>query len=202
MPGSSSAPRVLVHRRHAHVDRAAGGARLLLKHVDVPDDHRSFGHETDRRPAARQRLDGLARQLVVPFDRLIRIGRGADRDLLPCPRRPIQLAPEHVDDVVLDENDRRELVVGVHLELHVIAPGETVMTAVRAAAIRVQRPAERHALDAVQRRPAGDFLIAGLVGARFGFSERGGAAAFHGVRDGAGGGPGRRRGRRGEEMKP
>ena len=79
---------------------------------------------------------------------------------------------------MLDENHRRELVVGVHLELHVIAAGEAVVAAVRAAAVRIQRPVERHALDAVQRRAAGDFLIAGLVGARFRLGERGGAAVL------------------------
>ena len=50
------------------------------------------------------------------------------------------------------------------LELRVIAAREAVVAAVRAAAIGVQRPVERHALHGVQRRPAGHFLIAGAVG--------------------------------------
>jgi hypothetical protein len=67
-------------------------------------------------------------------------------DVLARPRRAIQLAREHADDVLLDEDDRRELVARVHLELRVIAAREAVVAAVRAAAIRVQRPLERHPL--------------------------------------------------------
>ena len=94
---------------------------------------------------------------------------------------------EHLDEVVLHENHRRELVVGVHLELRVIAAREAVVAAVRAAAIGVERPVERHPLDAVQRRTAGHFLIARLVGAALGLGQRGGAAVLDGIRDVAGG---------------
>ena len=67
---------------------------------------------------------------------------------------------------VLDRQLRgREFIVGVHLELDVIPAGKTVVAAVRAAAIGVQRPSERHPLDAVERRTADDFLIRRLVGA-------------------------------------
>ena len=52
------------------------------------------------------------------------------------------------------------MIVGTELELRLVAPREAVVAAVRAAAVRVERPVERHALDGVQRRPAGDFLIA------------------------------------------
>src|SRR5262249_38418226 len=41
-----------------------------------------------------------------------------------------------------------------------------------AAAVRVQRPIERHALDAIQGRPTAHFLIASLVRAAFRLSER------------------------------
>ena len=139
-------PRVLVDGRHAHVDRAAGGARQVAEHVAIADDHRSLRDEADRRSSARQRLERAARQPVVPFDRLIRIGRRAEGDVLARPRRPIELAREHLDEVALHENHRRELVVGVHLELHVVAAREAVVAAVRAAAIRIERPVERHAL--------------------------------------------------------
>jgi hypothetical protein len=60
------------------------------------------------------------------------------------------------------------------------------MAAVRAAAIRIQRPAEGHSLDAVQRRSADDLLIARLIGPGFGLGQRCGSTVFHEVRDLAG----------------
>jgi hypothetical protein len=72
----------------------------------------------------------------VPFDRLIRIGGGAERHEFARPRRPIELARQHVHEVLLHQDHRRELIVGIHLELHVIAAREAVVAAVRAAAIR------------------------------------------------------------------
>ncbi len=127
----------------------------------------------------------------MTFDRLIRVGGGADRNLLARPCGTIQLAHQDLDDVVLDENHRGELVARVHFELHVITAGEAVMTAVRAAPVRVEGPVERHAFDAVERGAAGDLLIARLIGARFRLGERGGSALLHEFCDSPGGGPGR-----------
>ena len=45
-----------------------------------------------------------ARQLVMSFDRLIGVGRGAERGHLARPRRMVELAPKHLDEVRLDEN--------------------------------------------------------------------------------------------------
>src|SRR6185503_4295408 len=58
-----------------------------------------------------------------------------------------------------------------------------VMTAVRAAAVRIQRPLERHPFDAVQLRSAGDFLVARLIGAALRLGQRSGAAGANGPRD-------------------
>ena len=127
-----------------------------------------------------------ARQPVVPFDRLIRVGRGAERHQLARPRRPIELARQHLDEVALHQNHRRELVVGIHFELDVIAAREAVVAAVGAAAVGVERPAEGHPLDAVQRGAAGDLLIPRGIGAALGVGQRGGAALPDQVRDLAG----------------
>ena len=71
----------------------------------------------------------------------------------------------------------------------VIAAREAVVAAVRAAAIGVERPVENGMpLTAVQRGPAGHFLIAGLVGAAVGAGQGGGAAGLDGQRDVACGG--------------
>ena len=134
--------------------------------------------------AREQRLDRAARQLVVPFDRLIAVGGGADRDVARRSRTAASSSRvEHVDEVLLDEDDRRELVVGVHLELGVVAARVAVVAAVRAAAIGIEGPLERHPLDAVQRRAAGDLLIARLIGPPLRLGQRGGAAVLHRLGD-------------------
>src|SRR5262245_18767508 len=56
------------------------------------------------------------------------------------------------------------------------------MAAVGAAAIRVERPRERHPLDGIECGAADDFLIASRVGALHRFGERFGAAGFDRVR--------------------
>src|SRR5262245_42448006 len=56
------------------------------------------------------------------------------------------------------------------------------MAAVGAAAIRVERPRERHPLDGIECGAANDFLIASRVGALHRFGERFGAAGFDGIR--------------------
>ena len=93
---------------------------------------------SDRRAAGGERLQRAAGELVVPFDRLIRIGCRAERRQLARPRRMIELASKHVDEVGLDENQRRKRVVRVELELRLVAAREAVVAGVRAAAIRIQ----------------------------------------------------------------
>src|SRR5687767_5174381 len=107
----------------------------------------------------------------MPFDRLIRIGCCPHRDLLAGPCRTIELIFEDLDQIRLYENDRRKLVARAELELGLVPADETVIKCVRAAAIRVERPVEWHALDRVQRRAAGDFLISGGIRTQLGLIE-------------------------------
>ena len=141
-------PRVLVHRRHAHADRAAGGVESASSSTSRSRTTIGpFRDQADRRsrraraPRSRRasacsalRLAGSG-SVAVPKATCSRVhdGRSSSR-------------AQHVDEVPLDQNHRRELVVRVHLELHVIAAGEAVVAAVRAAAVGVERPLERHAL--------------------------------------------------------
>jgi hypothetical protein len=182
------APRRFIHRRHAHVDRAPVAPANLGEHVGVADDHRPFGDQTDWRAAGEQGLQRPPGELVMSFDRLIGIGRRADGDLLADPRRSVQLAAKHVDQVDLHEDDGREVVVRAELELRLVPPREAVVAGVRAPAIRVQRPAERHALDRIERRSACHFLVAGLIGAALRFVERGVAVLANLEGDGPSGG--------------
>ena len=52
-----------------------------------------------------------------------------------------------------------------------------------AAAIRIQRPFERHPFDAIERGSAADFLVSGGVRAPDRFGQRFGAADFNEVGD-------------------
>ena len=82
----------------------------------------------------------------MPFDRLIGVGRGAERHQLARPGRLVELAPQHLEEVDLDEDRRREVVARTELELGLVAAREAVVAGVGAAAIRVERPVERHSL--------------------------------------------------------
>src|SRR5262245_31468460 len=64
------------------------------------------------------------------------------------------------------------MVAGAQLELRLVPPRETVMAAVGAAAIRVEGPVERHPLNGVQCRTAGDLLIPGCVGPQLRLIQR------------------------------
>jgi hypothetical protein len=72
---------------------------------------------------------------------------------------------QHLHEVGRQEKQRREFVARPKLELRLIAAREAVVTGVGAPAIRVQRPFERHAPDAVERRLAANFLLTRRVGA-------------------------------------
>src|SRR4029077_7434439 len=75
------------------------------------------------------------------------------------------------------------LVAGVHLELCVVAPRETVVAAVRAAAERGERPGERDTHDALQSRAARDFLVVGAGGEMLRIDQSRRPTFFNGVGD-------------------
>jgi hypothetical protein len=60
---------------------------------------------------------------------------------------------------------------------------EAVVAGVRAAAVRIQRPLERHSLDAVERGAAADFLISSCVSAPLCLGQGGGASLLDHARD-------------------
>ena len=165
VPGSSAAPRLLVDGRHAQVHRAPGP--LAHARRAGPRRARPSGLSSPGRPACAPRA-ALRAILASACSAL----RSADRDRSPCRPPPARAsrtayrAPaQDLDQVGLDEDDRREVIVGPELELRLVAAREAVVAGVRAAAVRVQRPVERHALHRVQRRAAGDLLVARGVGA-------------------------------------
>ena len=132
-----------------------GTARGLGEHVDVADDHRAAGDDAERVAGRRERLEAAARQAVAALRRLVRIRRGADHDALVRPALPGELAPEHLDDVDLDPDRPPVAVIRRPIRTLLERADVAERAAVGAAHVRVERPRERHAADAVQRRPAG-----------------------------------------------
>lgn len=161
-----SFPRLLVDRRNADVHTATGARRQVLQHVPVAHDHRAFRHDADRRGGITQGFERAARQFVCALDRLVGVGRGAEADRLPGPRRLVEFAAQHGDEVGLDENDRGEVIARIEFEVRLVPAREAVVASVRAAAIRIQRPLEeRHALYPVEGRSAANLLVGGRVAA-------------------------------------
>jgi hypothetical protein len=154
------------------------------KHVAISYHHGPFGDNADRRGRLGQGFNRPTSESIAPLDRLIGIGRRAERHVFALPCRAIELTFEHLDEVALHQNHGRKLVAGIQLELRVIPSREAVVTGMRASAVRIQRPREeRHALHAVQRRPAIHLLIGGIVSPLFGLGERADASVAHAVGD-------------------
>ncbi len=101
-------------------------------------------------------------QSVVSFDRLVRVSCRSQRDTSSIPV-PHHLPAQHVGEVLLHQDDRREVVARPHLELGLIASGKAIVASVRAAPIRVQGPAEGHPLHPIQGAPTRHFLIGRAV---------------------------------------
>ncbi len=111
-----------------------------------------------------ERLEAAARQAVAALGRLVRVGGGADRDRLAVPRPARQLAPQDLDDVDLDADRGAVAVVGRAVGAQLEGADVAERAAVDAPHVRVQRPVEGHAADAVQSRSAGLFPVLGTHG--------------------------------------
>ncbi len=197
-PRLERGPGAFVDSRDADGDRAVGSFPQFGEQVGVANDHRSLGDQPNRRA----RRDRAPR---APAASACSDLRSADRGPSPCQARPARAsrtasrargaAPP---GSYLDEDDRRELVVRPERELRLIPAREAVVAGVRAAPVGIERPLEGHTFDRVQRRAAGHFLIAGVVGASLRLIQPVGAVADDCQGDGAGRG---RRGWRIEEAR-
>ena len=94
-------------------------------------------------------LDNPRHQPVPTLRSLVRVGRGAHRDVLALPPGCGELAPQHVGRVHLDHDLRLEVATGVHVQERVRRASEAIDARVGAPSVGIDRPVERH-------RPAGD----------------------------------------------
>ena len=148
------APDAVVERRHRDVDGHLGPPRRLLEHVDIAPDERAARDDRGGGAGLRELDDARPGEAVAPFGRLVGVGRGADRHLLARPRAARELGAEHVGDVRLDADRAAVAVVGGPVGALLEGADVTERAAVDAAGVRVQRPGERHPLDAVERGAA------------------------------------------------
>ena len=119
-------------------------SRARYQELDVPQDQRALGEDRERVPALREDLDDPRHQAVAALRALVGVGGGPHGDVLSLPARRRQLAPQDVGRVHLHDDLRLEVAAGVHVEIGVGRPGEAVDARVRAAAVGVDRPVERH----------------------------------------------------------
>src|SRR4051812_36888078 len=86
-----------------------------------------------------------AHQFVSSLDPLVGVGVRAQRDMLTLPDRSAKLCVEYVGDVDFDDDLAVEVLSRVEAKEFVCRAREAVATAMTAASVRVDRPAERHA---------------------------------------------------------
>ena len=135
--------------------------RRLLEHVDIPPDERAAGDDRGGGAGTRELDDARPGEPVATLGGLVRVGGGADRHLLPRPRAPRELGAENVGDVRLDADRAAVAVVGGPVGPLLESADVTERAAVDAAGVGVQRPGERHPLDAVERGAAGLLAVLG-----------------------------------------
>ncbi len=159
--GLGAAPDLPVERRdrEGHRDlRPTGGPG---QDVHVAYDHRPAGDQGDRRPRFAEHDDRAAREPKPSLRRLVWVRGRAHSHGGSLPRRPTDLAAEHVHDVGLD-SDRGPVTrvggaIGDALERADVAE----RAAMGAAHVRIERPGKGHVADAIQRGPAGLIPILG-----------------------------------------
>ncbi len=123
-------------------DREPPG-RHRRQQIDVALDQRRLGDQRHRMVAFVQHLEHLTRDALGPLDRLIGVGVDAQRDQLAPVGRPRQRLAQPLGGIGLGVQLRLEIQARRQVEIGVRRPREAIDAAVLAAAIGVQRDAER-----------------------------------------------------------
>ena len=159
-PGVRPPHDVLVDARDAEIDGEIGLPVELAQHVDVPDDQRTLRDDARRQRTLHERLETPARQAVLPLDRLVRIGRGTDRE------RTLAWLTKLVTKDVGDVDAHLDVAVEVRADVplavaRVIRPCKAVGARMDAAEEWIEAPFERHAFDGVERAFDLDLAVRG-----------------------------------------
>ena len=109
------------------IERFAAKLRDLLEQLDVAQQQRRLGQHRAGRARVAHRLPDARHQLVASLDPLVRIGVGAERDVLALPRRAHQLRPGDLRRVDLDDDLALEVPAGVEVEIGVGGASEAVV---------------------------------------------------------------------------
>ena len=118
-------------------------ARHARQDVEIAQHQRRFGDDADRMAGSARALRGCARMTrYAPFDRLIGIGVGADRDGASAHSPGRQFALQQLRRLRLDEQLRFEIEPGRKPEIGVGRSREAIDAAVLAAAIGIDRAVE------------------------------------------------------------
>ncbi len=120
-------PRLLVERRHGERRADLSHLRDLPKEVEVAQDERRLREDRAGVACVAQRLPDPAHELVAALDPLVRVRVRPHRDVLALPRRPRQLAPQHLGRVDLDDDLLLEVAPRVQAEVDVGRAGEAVV---------------------------------------------------------------------------
>ena len=146
------APDVVVERRHRERHRDVGAARGLGEQLGVADDQRAARDDRERLARRRAAPRGT-RASAGSGPRPAGTGRSPRRSRSARPSSSAARARARSTSATFDlDADRRAVaVVGRPVGPLLERPDVTERAAVHAAHVRVQRPVERHALDAVQR---------------------------------------------------
>ena len=109
----------------------------FLKHVDVSANQRRLGDDSDRLAKLSADFQTLPRQLVVCFERNVRIGSKRENYLIALPRRLHQLLAQQLRRVDLDDDLAIEVGAGAVAKILVSRAAETIGATVNAAAITI-----------------------------------------------------------------
>ena len=133
-----------VERGDCDVHRQPVRLRHLRQHIEIANHQVRLGDDAQLKAAvARKFFKNGARDLVAAFGRLVGIGCSPQRDRF-VPFHAPQVVAEQPGSMLLDVNLLLELHAIAHLHELVRVAGIAVAASELAAAIRIDRPGERH----------------------------------------------------------
>src|SRR4029077_9722375 len=134
-----------IERYQRKVHRQLRAPIDFFEQLEVANDKARLGRDREvQSRELREHFEHRARESIFSLGRLIRIGRGANRDRVSANRGARESAPKHLGRHPLDENLALEIHRIAQLEKFVGVSRVAVNASELATAIRIDRPPERH----------------------------------------------------------